>query len=72
VEEDMAHESGHKQNLKFRCADIVQSCSWETTGSSEEELMPQIEQHGREKHNMRSFDNATRNKVRESIRREAA
>jgi predicted small metal-binding protein len=68
----MAQESRQKKNLKFRWADIVQGCSWETTGSTEDELMPEIEQHGREKHNMRSFDNATRNKVRESIRREAA
>jgi predicted small metal-binding protein len=68
----MAQESVPKQNLKFRCAEIIQGCSWETTGSSEDELMPKIEQHGREKHNIRSFDNETRNKVRQSIRREAA
>jgi predicted small metal-binding protein len=68
----MAHESVHKQNLKFRCAEIIQGCSWEMTGSSEDELMSKIEQHGREKHNIRSFDSETRNKVRQSIRREAA
>ncbi|MFZ3212351.1 MAG: DUF1059 domain-containing protein [Terriglobales bacterium] len=68
----MAQESGHKQNLKFRCAEIMQGCPWETTGSSEDELMPKIEQHGREKHNIKSFDSETRNKVRQSIRQQAA
>jgi predicted small metal-binding protein len=68
----MAQESGRKQNLKFRCAEINQGCSWETTGSSEEEMMPRIEQHGREKHNLQSLDSDTRNRVRNSIRREAA
>jgi len=68
----MAQESVGKQNLKFRCAEVTQGCSWETTGSSEDELMPRIEQHGREKHNIMSFDSETRNKVRRSIRRQAA
>jgi predicted small metal-binding protein len=68
----MQQESGNKQNFKFRCADVVQGCSWETTGKSEEELMPKIEQHGRERHNMQGLDGTTREKVRQSIRREAA
>lgn len=50
----------------------MQGCPWETTGSSEDELMPKIEQHGREKHNIKSFDSETRNKVRQSIRQQAA
>ena len=68
----MAQEFGRKQNLKFRCAEINQGCSWETTGSSEDEVMRRVEQHGREKHNLQSLDSETRNRVRNSIRREAA
>jgi predicted small metal-binding protein len=49
---------------KFRCADMGYSdCPWEATGR-EEELYPKIEQHGREKHNLKSFDATTRERVR--------
>jgi predicted small metal-binding protein len=41
------------------------------SGNSEQEIMPKIEQHGREKHNM-TIDDETRSKVRNSIRRQAA
>jgi len=68
----MAQQYGSKPNLKFRCADVHQGCPWETSGSSEDEMMPRIEQHGREAHNLQTLDHETRNKVRRSIRRAAA
>jgi predicted small metal-binding protein len=38
--------------MNFRCSDVgPKNCNWQVSGDSEEEIMPQIEQHGREKHN---------------------
>jgi predicted small metal-binding protein len=62
-------------NLKsFRCADVADAnCKWEVTGRDEAELMPEIERHGREQHNITNFDEGIRNRVRNAIRtREAA
>ena len=59
-------------DFKFRCSDIHKDCNWEADGNSESELMPKIEQHGREKHNVKNFDENTRSKVRQAIHRQAA
>lgn len=58
----------------FRCADVADpNCRWEVSGKNEAEIMPQIERHGREQHNISNFDENTRNRVRNAIRtREAA
>jgi predicted small metal-binding protein len=57
----------------FRCADVgFADCRWEVSGRTEDELMPKIEQHGREKHGMSQLDDNTRNKVRDAIRTRAA
>jgi len=61
-------------NLKsFRCADVADAnCKWEVSGRSESEIMPQIERHGREQHNITNFDENTRNRVRDAIRTRSA
>jgi predicted small metal-binding protein len=61
-------------NLKsFRCADVADAnCRWEVSGRDENELMPQIERHGREKHNITNFDEGTRQRVRAAIRTRSA
>jgi predicted small metal-binding protein len=41
------------------------------SGNSEQEIMPKIERHGREKHNT-TIDDQTRNKVRSAIHKQAA
>ncbi|HTZ94861.1 MAG TPA: DUF1059 domain-containing protein [Terriglobales bacterium] len=65
-------QSDNKGKLNFRCADVgPKNCDWQVSGNSEEELMPKIEQHGREKHNM-TIDEATKHKVRGAIQRKAA
>jgi predicted small metal-binding protein len=66
------HQSDNKGKLNFRCADVgPKNCDWQVTGNSEEEIMPKIEQHGREKHNMH-IDEDTKRKVRGAIQRKAA
>jgi predicted small metal-binding protein len=56
----------------FNCRDVgFKECPWETSGT-EQEMMPQIEQHGREKHGINSFDENTRNNIRGAMRDRAA
>ncbi|HEY6970406.1 MAG TPA: DUF1059 domain-containing protein [Candidatus Angelobacter sp.] len=62
-------QSSGQGQYSFRCADMGNtSCSWEARGSSQDEVLRKAEQHGREKHNITSMDEATRNKVRSNIR----
>jgi len=62
----------NRGDYNFRCSDIHKGCNWEAHGTSELELLPKIEQHGREKHNVKNFDEHTRQKVRQAIHRQAA
>ncbi len=56
-------------NMKFRCKDVgFDTCPWEATGRNEQELMPQIERHGREAHGIQQIDKQTRDKVKNAIR----
>jgi predicted small metal-binding protein len=58
--------------VNFKCSDVgPKNCDWQVSGNSEQEIMPKIEQHGREKHNM-TIDDQTRNKVRSAIHKQAA
>src|SRR5207244_1733495 len=53
----------------FRCADVgFPDCNWEISGGADEDLLPQIEVHGRQKHNILSFNGKTRSKVQGAIR----
>ena len=49
----------------------AKNCDWQVSGNSEQEIMPKIEQHGREKHGL-EIDDYTRNRVRDAINRQAA
>ncbi len=77
VEENMNPDASRNPQesqgkLNFKCSDVgPKNCDWQVSGNSEQEIMPKIEQHGREKHNM-TIDDETRSKVRNSIRRQAA
>jgi len=55
----------------FRCADMGYQCSFETHGGSEEDVMAQVEQHGRETHNMQQLSDQKRYKIRNNIRHAA-
>ncbi len=66
--------SQSKQGGKtFRCADVgFADCRWEVSGRSEDELMPQIERHGREHHGIQHLDDNIRRRVKDAIRTRAA
>jgi predicted small metal-binding protein len=60
------------QDLRFRCADVGdKSCKWEARGRNEDDIMRQVEQHGRDAHNIHMDDNM-RQRVRGAINRRAA
>jgi predicted small metal-binding protein len=63
-----------RPDLTFRCADAGNAdCRWETSGSTEDEIMRRAEEHGRRDHGMTDWTQAMRNRVRDNIhRREAA
>ncbi len=57
----------------FRCADVgFADCRWEVSGPSSDELMPQIEQHGRESHGINQVDDKIRQRIHHAIRDRAA
>lgn len=65
-----SHSSG--ESYSFRCADAGhKECPWETHGSSPDEVLRRVAQHGREQHHITSMDENTRNQVRSKIRRAA-
>jgi predicted small metal-binding protein len=54
-------------NLQFRCANVgYPECPWHLEGNSEEEMMPQIEDHALHVHHLELKDQAIDN-VRASI-----
>lgn len=63
---------GSTGNMSFRCSEINPNCSWEARGRDEQDLRRQIEQHGREHHNMRELSEDVWNRIRNSFRRSAA
>lgn len=68
----MAEENKSGQKT-FKCSDMGhKDCSWEVSGKSEDELMPQIERHGRERHGMTKMDEESQLRVRNNIRDRAA
>jgi predicted small metal-binding protein len=61
------------REMTFRCADVGrENCNWEVRAQSEQEMMQQIERHGREQHNINSFDENSRNRILNAIRRRSA
>ncbi len=61
--------TGDQGNVRFRCKDVgFANCPWEARGRNEQELMPQIEQHGRDAHGINQIDQQTRDKVKNAIR----
>ena len=58
----------------FRCADLgFADCRWETSGRTADEMMNNIERHGREQHNLSEADiERSRGKIRNAIKDRAA
>ena len=47
-------QHGKDDKVSFRCSDVgPKDCDWQISGTLEAEIIPKIEQHGRETHNMK-------------------
>ena len=64
-------KQGTGVDYTFRCADVGYQCGFEIHGSSEEEVMNQVEQHGRAAHHMQQLSEQKKYKIRNNIRRAA-
>ena len=53
----------------FACKDVGYDCTWTLAGSSEEEMLPKIEEHAKEVHNLTYFKDEAVQHVLEAIRR---
>jgi predicted small metal-binding protein len=57
----------------FRCADMGNAdCRWETSGTSDEEILGEVHQHGQTVHGWSDWTDALRNRVRDVIRERRA
>lgn len=55
----------------FACSDVGYQCDWRADASSEDDLMNQVEEHGREAHNFQQLSQQKRFKIRNNIQRAA-
>ena len=53
----------------FHCKDVGYDCEWHLEGTSEDEMLPKIEQHAAEVHNLTHFNQQAEQHVRDAIRR---
>lgn len=53
----------------FHCKDVGYDCEWRLEGTSEDQMLPIIEQHAAEVHNLTHFKQEAEQHVREAIRR---
>ena len=53
----------------FHCKDVGYDCEWQLEGNSEEEMLPVIEKHAAEVHNLTHFKAEAVENVREAIRK---
>ena len=58
-----------EQQKQFHCKDVGYDCTWELDGNSEEEMLPVIEKHAAEVHNLTHFKEEAIENVREAIRK---
>jgi len=61
------------REMTFRCAYVGrENCNWEVSAQSEDELLQHVERHGREQHDINSFDENSRNRILNAVRRRSA
>ena len=58
-----------EQKKHFHCKDVGYDCTWELEGNSEDEMLPIIEQHAAEVHNLTHFKAEAEEHVRQAIRK---
>jgi predicted small metal-binding protein len=64
-------DSQQNKRYSFACRDVGYKCDWHTEASNENELMDQVEEHGRAAHNFQQLSDQKRFKLRNNIHRAA-
>ena len=62
----MTQSDGKKH---FHCKDVGYECDWQLEGDSEDQMLPVIEKHAAEVHNLTHFKGEAVDHVREAIRK---
>lgn len=71
--EELKDNPNNRIGKSLRCADVGNmSCNWSVVGEHENEIMGKAEQHAREAHGIKQFDDKTKKKVHDAIRDRAA
>ena len=54
---------------RFRCSDAADcDCEWGAGGKDDDEILAEVERHGRERHNRGPLSEQARNRIRAAIR----
>ena len=56
------------ETKQFHCKDVGYDCEWHLEGSSEEEMLPIIEDHAAKVHNLTHFKDEAVEHVKQAIR----
>ena len=54
---------------QFHCKDVGYNCPWHLEGDSEDQMLPAIEKHAAEVHNLTEFKAEAVQNVRDAIRK---
>jgi len=69
----MAVIINYENGRRFTCSDAADcDCEWEARGKDEDEILAQVERHGRQRHNRRPLTEQERNRIRAAIRGDTA
>jgi predicted small metal-binding protein len=52
----------------FECKDVGVNCGWKCQGESEQEILQQVEEHGRKVHGMQQLDPELRDRIQSKIK----
>ena len=58
-----------ESKLHFHCKDVGYDCTWQLAGDSEESMLPTIEKHAAEVHNLTHFKSEAVEHVLTAIRK---
>jgi predicted small metal-binding protein len=59
------------KRFSFACSNVGYDCDWRAEAGSEDELLQQVEEHGRTAHNFQQLSQQKRFKIRNNIQRAA-
>ena len=53
---------------KFECKDIGVNCGWKCQAENDQEILRQVEEHGRQVHGMQQIDPELRSRIQAKIK----